>query len=412
MNGREARREIDKIASRIGNFSLASAIHKSVRIALDYRPKIDLGGNTLWEVFESILKTATYKIREDKRGQLFQRLLSYGPPPPDAPELLVSDNETILSDPECGKCVQLIFSHMVNKFKGDLAELLALEPCISLVKSLQSEGVLPLDTRLFWGKMIKEPYLQTKKKTSKKRFGLGADGLIVEKLSGQNEGDDSIRIYGIVEVKSMRKMKPVLDQIDKHQLRLKLGLRLGTSEYSEEAVLVNKSDIFGIMVIPALWKLGRNMKPFEESNTMTSEMNQETIGTPVETQILKLSERKNTWRITLSWSQEALEEAAYNMTFWYMAQVGKEIYTKMDKPWKDMTSGEAGQNAFIMMLYYLPLRYLTSKQEHRAIKLYNIHGFGYPLGIDYAKKHQMIWSREGKLEGVSIPQKKKKKGKP
>ena len=314
--------------------------------------------------------------------------------------MLTSDGKTILSDPECVKCVQLIFSHMVNKFKGDIAELLALEPCISLVKSLQNEGHLSHDIDIFWGKEIKEPYIQAKKKTSKKRFGLGADGLV----TGRNEGDDTIRILGIVEVKSMRKLKPVLDQIDKHQLRLQQGLRLGPTEYSEDAVLLSKSDIIGIMVIPSSWKLDRNLKPFEESSSNPSKTNQESVETPEETQVTKVSGRKNTWKITLGWSVEAIEEAAYNMTFWYMAQVGKEIYAKVDMPpkWKGMTRKEAGQNAIKMMLYYLPLRYLTKRQVHRAIKLYNIYGFGYPVGIDYAKKHQMIWSIEGKLEGMPL----------
>jgi hypothetical protein len=78
-------------------------------------------------VFEASLKAAIRDIEEHPRGKLFRRLIEHGPHHPDDPEALVSDGETILSDPECGEAVEFIFSHMVNRFKGELAELLALE---------------------------------------------------------------------------------------------------------------------------------------------------------------------------------------------------------------------------------------------------------------------------------------------
>ena len=62
----------------------------------------------------------------------------------------------VLSDPECGSCVEFIYSHMVNRFKGELAELLALEPCISLFRHCQAEGDLPLNVELYWGELVHE----------------------------------------------------------------------------------------------------------------------------------------------------------------------------------------------------------------------------------------------------------------
>jgi len=39
------------------------------------------------------------------------------------------------------------------------------------------------------------------------------------------------------------------------------------------------------------------------------------------------SPAEDRWHIALRWSKEAIAEAAYEMTFWYMAKVGEVIYT-------------------------------------------------------------------------------------
>ena len=99
------------------------------------------------------------------------------------------------------------------------------------------------------------------------------------------------------------------------------------------------------------------------------------------------------WKITLSWSEEALHQAAYEMTFWYMSQVGRYIYKNkpLPKGWEDMSPEAAGYNAIKMMLYYIPLRYISERQRHKAIKLYNVYSFGYPLGVD---SKEMLWPED------------------
>lgn len=81
------------------------------------------------------------------------------------------------------------------------------------------------------------------------------------------------------------------------------------------------------------------------------------------------------------------------MTFWYMSQVGTHVYkTKsLPKGWEYMTSEQAGYNAIKMMLYYIPLRYITERQDRLATKLYNIYSFGYPLGVD---SKEMLWPED------------------
>jgi hypothetical protein len=114
----------------------------------------------------------------------------------------------------------------------------------------------------------------------------------------------------------------------------------------------------------------------------------------------------NIWKITLAWSQEALHQAAFHMTFWYMAQVGRNVYTKQNLPstCSYMTPEEAGQNTIKQELYYIPLRYISERQQRLAIKLYNVYGFGYPLGVDAQKiltnkkgrdwRYEILWPED------------------
>jgi len=43
------------------------------------------------------------------------------------------------------------------------------------------------------------------------------------------------------------------------------------------------------------------------------------------------------------------------------------------------------------MLYYIPLRYISNRQERLAVRLYNVYCFGYPLGVD---NKDMLWTED------------------
>ncbi len=388
---------VEETASIIGNRPLASAIHRSVASAFRYPFVHLLGGETEWDVFKSSLDAAIRKIEGHPLGKLFRRLIEYGPHHPDDPEALVSDGETTLSDPECGSAVQFIFYHMVNRFKGELAELLALEPCIELVHRLQQEGHLPSGVRLYWGEMVKER--RRARKTGKGcnaqwgSFAKGADGLLIEQIPiKKGQPYNLLCIHGVVEVKSMTLgKKKVLDQINGHITRLSGGVKLGGKESPADDIRINDSSLIRIMVMPSTWKLSRKWH-FEKGSGRWKVMVFPELSEPsVETRVKKL--KTNLWKITLAWSQEALEQAAYEMTFWYMSQVGTHVYAggKMPKGWEDMTPEQAGCNAVKMMLYYMPLRYISERQELRAIKLYNVYSFSYPLGVD---SKEMLWRED------------------
>jgi hypothetical protein len=231
-------------------------------------------------------------------------------------------------------------------------------------------------------------------------FVKGADGLLAEKTPIQQDNLRALlTVHGILEVKSMiRPKRKVLDQIKHHIVRLNGGVKLGTSEWPSKAVNFvysrdGKGKEFGlirIMVLPSNWKLSR------EWHSVKTDRGRATVlpkpcNPPIETRVNELE--SNLWKVTLAWSQEALEQAAYEMTFWYMSQVGRHVYKAKSRPkgWEYMTPDEAGYNAIKIMLYYIPLRYISKRQERLAIRLYNVYCFGYPLAVD---SKEMLWPED------------------
>jgi hypothetical protein len=173
-------------------------------------------------------------------------------------------------------------------------------------------------------------------------------------------------------------------------LRLAGGVRLGVNEYGSAAVTINNSKIIQIVVLPSTWKLSRKWQSVKTDKGRNIVVD-DAADVRSENNIEQIS--PNYWQITLGWSQEALEQAAYEMTFWYMSQVGKSIYANktLPKGWEYMTPEEAGYNSIKEKLYNIPLRYISARQERLAIKLYNVYCFGYPLGID---SEEMLWPQD------------------
>jgi hypothetical protein len=150
------------------------------------------------------------------------------------------------------------------------------------------------------------------------------------------------------------------------------------------------------MVLPSTWKVGREWHTEPGDHGGTKMVFPKPAAPPVETRYESMG--ANTWKVTLAWSAEALEQAAYEMTFGYMALVGKHVYAgkKTPKGWEDFSPEEAGYNAIKIMLYYMPLRPLSERQKRLAVRLYNVYGFGYPLGRDSKK---MLWPKDIRSSG-------------
>jgi len=172
--------------------------------------------------------------------------------------------------------------------------------------------------------------------------------------------------------------------------RLAGGVRLGERGYSSVRIRGEVSRggrvPVRIIVVPSAWRLNRERTP-------VATVRQARAATRSD---LPRSDNRVTevdaglWKVTLAWSHEALARAAYEMTFWYMAQVGERVYAN-GSPWSGehgMTPQEAGRNSIKMMLYFILLRPLLERHHRIATKLCNVYCFGYPHGID---SREMLW---------------------
>jgi len=293
--------ENQKILNIIGSKPLASDIHKSIAVALESSFVHIIGSETVWDVFKLSLDASIRDIEEHPRGKLFRRLIEFGPLNSNNPKALVCDGETVLSDAECGSCLEFIFSHMINRFKGELAELLALEPCTILFQKLQQEGRLPLGIEYYWGDIIQER--RRPEKLSREfnirwgSFTKGADGLLVEQIDVKHDKNyNLLKIHSVVEVKSMiRSKRKVINQINNHIFRLGGGVKLNEKEYSSNFISKSNS-LIKVMVKPSSWKLSRKWQSVKKDDKRAIIL-PELSESPIKTQVEELE--SNLWQVKL-----------------------------------------------------------------------------------------------------------------
>jgi hypothetical protein len=369
----------------LGNRQLASDLRHSVARMLHVPSARVPGGPGVRRVFARSLQAAIRDVEAHPRGRLFRRLIEFGPRREGASEGAEDDDSGALSDAECGACVEFVYSHMVNRFKGELAELLALEPCLTLVEQLQHSHRLPDEAQLFWGDVIQERAPRHGRQLLRwSPFVKGADGLVVRAVC-DGPRPPSLGVLGAIEVKSMaRSTRRVLRQVDAHLLRLRGGLRLEGETWLPSRITV--AEPVRVVVVPSAWKLSRAWRMVQTDSGR--EMVLPDAKAPGPTRLQEAG--RNTWRIVLNWSEEALNQAAYEMTFWYMSEVGRSVYTGRPLPdtRADMSPEEAGYNAIKEALYYMMLRPLSPRHDRLATRLYNVYSFGYPLGAD---SREMLW---------------------
>ena len=79
------------------------------------------------------------------------------------------------------------------------------------------------------------------------------------------------------------------------------------------------------------------------------------------------------------------------MTMWYMAQVGTYVFVDQSylRRMQYETSEEAGVDMVKTRLYEIQMRYISKSQLQRAIRIYNVYCFGYPLAVD--AKSETLW---------------------
>lgn len=317
----------------------------------------------------------------ERRGDILRKFLHLGPYEGDdeiPPELAAER----CSDAECDRAITLLYSHSVNAFKGQLAELLSMRPLVELVRSLTESGLLGPDTTLYAGDAAMP--------ISSRGFAKGADFHLL-----QHDGA-STSVQGVVEVKSFVSTPAKLDrQLASHISRAHRGLRLRDERGGcvDTVPVASRDESLRISVSLAAWRLPRGYHLSDKEGR--SFLHTEPLPPIPSDTITKLGDRR--WHIELGWSQEALCAEAYQLTYWYMEQLGVDLFTENGSPWPEMTPQQAGANAATQALYYAIRRCTTRTSEQRAISLYNAYGFGYALGSSYKDstgRRQMLWPED------------------
>jgi len=342
-------------------------------------------------IFRESLAAAIRSIESQPRGKLFRDFLSKGPYERQG-KVPTKLRHQRLSDQETADTIAFIFSHMVNCFKGALTEMLATAPCLHILRELQAQKRLPREARLYVGDAVWAAPREGE------GFAKAADlHILVERRSPK--ATPSVVLAGVAEVKSYFLPPERLGrQLDRHLARARRGLRVGKVAYGPDQITVGCKGgrpAVRITVLPADWNLprtfhferkdGRKLLHVDPGVPPSDADSVERVG-PLQ------------WRVTLRWSKEALDAAAYEMTFWFMEKLGEVLYSSgVPKEWEGMSPAQAGQNAAKMMLYYAILRCRTVRNNQRAIALYNSYGFGYALGMSFRNpqgRREMLWPQD------------------
>jgi hypothetical protein len=366
---------------------LESALSTAVRQGVAFSE-----GETQLPIFRHVVATAISRIHENGRASLFLRFLKDGPYE-DGGKIPRQLRGKRLTDDQTASVITFIYSHMVNCFKGALTEMLAVAPCLRILRDLQSHKDLPREARLHVGDAV---WSAARRGTG---CAKGADlHILIERRSPK--AGPPVVVAGVAEVKSyFCPPERLRRQLDHHLARARRGLRIGKADYSRSQISVGAGggQPARISIMPAHWTLPRTFH-FEKKDGRKFLHVDSAV--PPDPRDLVEQVGPMEWRVTLRWSKEALDAAAYGMTFWFMEKVGEALYAHpkhIPKEWKGMTPAEAGQNAAKMMLYYAILRCRTSRENQRAIALYNSYGFGYMLGMNFrnrAGRREMLWPQD------------------
>ncbi len=154
--------------------------------------------------------------------------------------LILEESER--TDDEVIQCLEFIYSHLVNKFQGDLAETYAAELCHALERQWKADGKLPPDAIYVYGDIMEKSQTSTGMERGD-AWRKGADGLFVMEEPVSNipaepitqNNTSNLNILAVVEIKSYAmSYRKASAQIKKHLSRLSHGLKIGKREWPSE----------------------------------------------------------------------------------------------------------------------------------------------------------------------------------
>ncbi len=332
------------------------------------------------ELFQAAVRRAITAIESKDRDDLLPRFLSVGPYF-DSGSIPTEAARQYMSDREVAAAIRFIFFSAINCFQGELAEILSVGSVVRLGGEIAGHEGAVGPARVFVGDTVFAHPLQ------RHTWSKAADFHILE-FGVDRDGGTRLTVRGVAEVKSYttsaERLRP---QLERHVARARLGLRLQGEEIDAERIVTGRGaeDPAQIAVVPETWKLPRRFR-FEKDGERNLLVVERPIPPVAKDRVERLA--NNRWQVTLRWSKEALADAAYAMTFWYMGELGRLLYERDGVPrdWSGMTPEQAGQNAVTMMLYYAILRARSRREASRATALYNSYGFGYALGSNFVDR--------------------------
>jgi len=279
-----------------------------------------------------------------------------------------------LNDREVMRLFEFIYSSLVNKFKGELGEVLARPALIAFLPTLQIENV----------ELILGPELASHQLRRRQGWYPAADALFCVRQSGVFE------VVGIAEVKSKATpLRELRDQVAKNILRLRRGIRVRGEDVPPEAIRVRT-------LTGQSMQIGRVDESIAESIPALMIIPHRSAQ---DGQFVRYPDHANQWMSELPYSQDDITEAAYRFMSWYFARIGPRVFyyrsdgnqiagdLRRPAAHDDLSLEENGKHAFLEAIYSTTGRRGFDPNETRPpgrrtpwqtlLWLYNSLGFGY-----------------------------------
>jgi hypothetical protein len=277
-----------------------------------------------------------------------------------------------LTDREIAKLLEFIYSKLVNKFKGELGEVLAARTIFEFGSQLGA------DITVLHGSWLSARQLR--------RSGGWYDA--ADALYCKREGN-VLDVVAIAEVKS--KSTPLEDmrnQVAKNIQRLRRGLRLRGEEIPPERIRVTAN--------------GRTVAAVDVDEDHARAVTALLIVPQARAEngaSIRDPAVSHLWHAELPYEQDVITEAAYRFTSWYFSGVGPKVFyylrdgkpapgdLRVPAPHQDLPLEENGGHAFMEAVYHTALRKAFDPHEKPApgrrtawqtlLWIYNSMGFGW-----------------------------------
>lgn len=332
------------------------------------------------EVFRGGLATAIGRLAQSERAALLIRFLRDGPYPGPGRWLKAAAGNA-LRDPETAAVIRFVFGRIIPEFQGFVAEALAAGAVTRWMEGMRAAGGLDPGVRLYLGDAV----------LARNSRGQRAKAADMHVLSVEPGSAGRVTVHAVVEVKSYGKsFAGAATQFRTHLARARRGLYFGEEFVPGRRVRVAR-EVHRILVRPSTWLLPRT---FRYPETETGHRLEVDPGVPPTAGDTVIPRGPRGTEVLLRWSEEALAELAYDMSWWFFGRVGEAVWAEGHPPWLEMSPYDAGRNAVKQMLHYAIHRMRTANDWEKAVALYNVYGFGYALGSSYRDRRgvrQMLW---------------------